>query len=449
MKKSKLSIFLYISTWFLLILIFTYLYYILCNVNVGGDYAAHNRYAKMVYEEGLRIMYPGYHLLVGALYKLTSIPTSYTAVFVLVIAICASILITQKILKDLFPNLSSFMNLLAAISGNVIQPIFTYGIRPGYNSGNGYISPTQALCKPFALLAVWLFCRNYMRARRGEMNGRFQTQQLLLTVVLILSCFVKPMFAMAFIPAMGILLLIDFIKDVNSTKAEMVAKEVYKDKGSHNNAPFFMALQMVWPLFVTGLFLIGQYIYGTTLVMPEGIKAGVDSSTHVRFGFLHAWSMVTDHVWLSILMAYVFPLAMLIVVTLLRNKNADYLTDATEEAHNKFNQNFVTENEKATLFKKIYGRICLLYGIVSFLYISCLYQDNGFEMDMNFRNGWIMTFVIVQIFAIGILAGLLQTAWKKRKQEKGLWGYLVIPSLLFLVQMAFGAALLLDKMMLL
>lgn len=429
MKKSKLSIFLYISTWSLLILIFTYLYYILCNVNVGGDYAAHNRYAKMVYEEGLRIMYPGYHLLVGALYKLTSIPTSYTAVFVLVIAICASILITQKILKDLFPNLSTLMNLFAAISANVIQPIFTYGIRPGYNSGNGYISPTQALCKPFALLAVWLFCCNYMRARRGEMDGRFQRQQLLLTVVLILSCFVKPMFAMAFIPAMGILLLIDLIKDVNSIKT--------------------FILQMVWPLFVTGLFLIGQYIYGTTLVMPEGVRAGADSSTHIRFGFLHAWSMVTDHVWLSILMAYVFPLAILIMVTLLKNKNADYLTDATEEAHNKFNQNFVTENEKATLFKKIYGRICLLYGIVSFLYISCLYQDNGFEMDMNFRNGWIMTFVIVQIFAIGMLAGLLQTAWKKRKQEKGLWGYLAIPSLLFLVQMAFGVALLLDKMMLL
>jgi hypothetical protein len=271
--------------------------------------------------------------------------------------------------------------------------VFTYGIIPGYSSGNGLVSPTSLACKPFAIWCILIFFREY------KANSWKIKTQLELFILLALSCLAKPMFAMAFVPAMGLLLFIDGLIAVkNKEKSLPQAVKTY--------------ISQVFPLFATGCLLIVQFAMTSYTKAPteliEGIRISMDSNTHIRFGFMRTWKIVVSNVYVSILFAYLFPLAVFIVYLLRRKR---------------------TDSREIRLFSKM----SLVYAIISFSYMAFLYQDNGMEQDANFRNSWIMTFTMVYSLAFVVLNGWLN-------EEKGKKD-VIFPIIVFGVQILFGIAL--------
>jgi len=229
---------------FLILLFITFSFFgVYWNLSVNiesGDYNAHNRVAQWVADGSYKVINPGYHLCVGYLAILFQIPTKVSAVFVLMIAADLSIYVTYMLLKEIggkrFQSTFDCRCLMEAFVINIIQPIFFESIRPGYSSGNGYISPTQALCKPFILLSVLAFFRMYSN---NEYSVKKQAKLLL---CLAITCLVKPIFEMAFIPSMGILLLVDL-------------------KGDYNHYLSYVKMLKQYLLRIASLFFCGLYYY--------------------------------------------------------------------------------------------------------------------------------------------------------------------------------------------
>lgn len=394
-RREKAIIYFF---WFTNILIWTMVYWNQCVRHNTGDYYIHNQLAEALFKEKFVLMYPGYHILVGGTAKLLGIETMKSSVVILVMAACASVYVTYMILKELLEVDDKEIQLLfMAFVLNIVQPIFSETIRPGYSSGNGYISPTQGVCKPFVLLTILIFNKLYV-GKIKKLSGR-----VMLTTVLIISCLMKPLFAMAFVPAGGILLLIDTVKKWNDGQKQFLKlAEKY--------------IKVVWPLILTGFFLIGQYFYGQQIPQLEGTKLCVGAETHIRFGFMHSWSMVVANVWISIIFAYFFP-----IIVFVLNLKYKYV-------------------ERQDTKIKAFARICLIYLMVSFCYVACLYQDNGFEKDLNFRNAWIVSFNIVYCLAVAVLyKGIMK--WKRSGSKGAKAGiYLGIGTLS--VHIIYGLALL-------
>ena len=410
-KKSYISDIIFIA---ISILMWTVMYYRQCVVDNQLDYHAHNLFANLIVEGKLTLTYPLYHYATGWLALALGTDTLHSSVIVLVCLQIMSMYAMAALLNEVTGKCNSrFWLLLGAFMLNIVQPVFTYSIKPGYSSGNGLVSPTSLACKPFAILAILYFYRAY---RENKWTFR---RQLLLLAMLVLSCLAKPMFAMAFVPAMGLMLLVDRIiclKNGNEKISEALKEYIMQ----------------IWPLFVAGVILIVQYVMTTIIETPreltEDIRLSADADTHIRFGFMYAWSMVVSNVYISILFAYLFPIAVLIIWLIMKKKG---------------NEKFVSNDKSRT---GPFAKMCAYYGVVSFCYIAFLYQDNGAEKDMNFRNCWILTFTMVYCLAYSVLWNWVKEHELGSKQKKsGIklkenWAiYLTI--VIFAIHLLFGLAL--------
>lgn len=358
----------------ILFLFWLLFYWHLCVVNNSGDYYAHNTYAEYIKEGKASLgFYPLYHLLVIAVsYLLMGSSSQVASAVLLPIAMLASIEVIRWIIAGMAESngveLSWCVSLLAAVVVSIIQPIFTFTIPPGYSSGNGYISPTQAAVKPFALLSIYFMWRLLV-------EGRNLRLQVWLTIALILSCLAKPMFAMAFIPAMGIYYLIDVMQkyrtycegtdciDAQASQRKPKISKAVIDAGREY-------LLCIWPLFVSGLVLVGQYctkLFRSSSVMSDILgKEGYGENSSILFGWMAAWPKVVSNVPLSILFAYFGAIVFLLLYA-------------------------------KQLVNKKYWLMTTLYTLVSFIYISCLYESGVYITDLNFRNSWIISFLLVYI----------------------------------------------------
>ena len=185
---------------------------------------------------------------------------------------------------EISEQIKAFLLVLAFLI-NIVQPIFLPSIKPGYSSGNGYVSPTQLLCKPFALAIVLIFFHS-LKHEQWKLR-----KQLLLLLLLSISCLAKPVFAMAFVPSMGILLFFE---------------ELYKglQKKEKFSIVIVNTLQKGWFLIACGLILIVQFLYCSQLKLPHGAFMGIDQDSPIRFGWMVAWSSAVANVPISILFAY-------------------------------------------------------------------------------------------------------------------------------------------------
>lgn len=375
------------------ILLWLLLFSMQCLGNVG-DYKLHNLFADLLMKGEFQISYPGYHLIVGGLHLISGLSTVVTAIPVLVLSQTSAIILTGILLKKyLMPDASQTACNIAALTVNVMLPIFYWGMAPAYSSCNTYVSPTQIAVKPFVVLSILFVLR--MECQENTERERKKCQ-LGLLIALFFSCVVKPVFAMAFIPAMGIYYGLQTICSVKSIKQFVI--KYWK---------------LIWPFFVCGLFLIIQYWYGTTIEYGEELFSGVGGDSSISIGWLHSWSKAVDNVWLSLIYAYVFPI---VYFVFWRKKE-------------QFNN---------------YWRIVLAYGVVSFFYMSCLYQTGPYEAGVNFRNAWIFTFYLVQA---GCVSGFFKK-WMEAKQENRQWRMkYIIPGICLLVQCMFGVALVIYKIL--
>lgn len=316
-----------------------------------GDYYAHNWTAELMKAGDITIVYPLYHMVVMAVSIVFSISTYLSGAVVLAVSSLFTLWITEKLICEIVYHdaltknqLNDFKILLCAILVNVVQPIFTYSIRPGYSSINGYISPTQAFVKPL-IIAVILLTYQYVC---GEKTLK---KQIGITVVLFFSCLAKPVFAMAFIPAMGIYYLIDRVKELDFF---------------HNPITFgklvVNVLKDIWPLIINGVVILIQYVVSRN-VTDQPVLSGIDGTSSIAVGWMKAWSLCVSNVYVSIIFAYFAPIVFLVV------------------------------NRKKLKYKT-YWKMTGIYALVPFLYISCLYQSGKQIGDLNFRNCWIIVFTL-------------------------------------------------------
>ncbi len=332
-------------------------YWKLCVLDNTGDYRVHNLIPEKMMngETSLMNFYPLYHFAVLIISELFNCTTQFGSAVVLTLVADCTLAITERLCAEIQKSRGISLHPVAllgsAVLVNIVQPIFYTGMAPGYSSGNGYVSPTQAFVKPFTLLCCYIMweCLEY---------GWTWKRQILLGVVLTLSCFAKPMFAMTFIPAMGILLLFEVLSEKNQTLLYYFRK--YCKKGL--------------PLIVTGIVLIFQYAWS------QHLQGELKVTTTIAFGWMIAWKRVVKNVWLSILFAYLGPFIFLV-------------------AHIK------------QLKFTSYWKMTALYGAISFLVISCLYQQGSFLKDMNFRNAWVVTFTLVYLGCFAEMGGLKKRHW--------------------------------------
>lgn len=393
MYKMKLKMWLF---WLGNIFLWGTMYWRLCVFAKGADYLFHENYTRLLLEGELLMMYPGYHIIVAVFTAVLSVDVPIASVIALTLAMCMSIYATKLVLRDILEIdfLTEIQLLLVAFLLNIVQPIFMYGYAPGYSSGNGYTSPTQTICKPVILWVIIVFSSLH---KSDEINIKKQIQ---LMCALIISCLMKPMFAMAFVPAMGGLILWKEIKKCRRLSVKFIS--IY--------------IKNVWPLIVTGVFMLIQYVYGASIEDKESLQLAFDANTNIRVGFLHAWRMVVDSVPISILMAYFFPFVIILLCcSYIRSNNSVKILDYIRKMH-------------------FYIEECIAYGLVSLIYIMFLYQDNGRETHMNFRNSWVVTFNMIYCMAMAVLIYMGKV---KGQRSKGVR----IGTVAFGIHIVFGVAL--------
>ena len=404
--------------WLLVSAMWIALYWKQCVIDNLNDFFCHNVFAKLIVEGKLILVYPGYHIPVGLIAKVTKLTETQASVFVLTFAQILSIIVTAEILKTLSNIWKGRIQLLiASFLLNVVQPIFFYNYKPGASSGNGLFSPTLTMVKPFTLLVILLFYQMY-----SKKEYTFK-RQLWFFISMLITAFVKPMFLMAFIPAAGIILFIDFISEL-------------KNKSVSFAPEFLKFIIRVVPMFITGLVLIWQFVFAANYevpdVLPEGVKLSSDKNSHIRVGFMRSWSLAVDNVYVSLLFTYLFPIIVLSIICYYAYKKNIRVSDIVRN--------------KLRPFKNI----TIAYGVVSFLLMAFLYQE-GREIDMNFRNAWVVTFNLAYILSfvyIQELAKVSQNILKEKIRE----GYSISkwiksnPMFIFAlcswgIHMLFGAAL--------
>ena len=418
MKKTK-SIIEESFFWILVTAMWIALYWRQCVIDNLNDFYCHNLFAKLIIDGKLILVYPGYHIPVGIIAKITGIDTTEASVFVLTFAQILSIIVTANILKTLSDKWKSRMQLLrSSFLLNIVQPIFFYNYKPGASSGNGLFSPTLTMVKPFTLLVIFLF---FLMYRTKEYTIK---RQICFFMSMIITAFVKPMFLMAFVPAAGILLLLEFFNQIKNRNISL------------NRELFYFLIKLI-PLFLTGLVLIGQYVFSANYevpvgILPEDVKLSSDGDSHIRIGFMRSWSLAVDNVYVSLIFTYLFPIVVLTMYLLYTYKK----------------QIVVTSVRKNTL--KPFKDITVSYGIISFLIMAFFYQE-GREIDMNFRNAWVVTFNLVYILSYIYISELsidTKSMLREKLHEKySYWKWLkynpifVLAHFTWFIHIMFGVAL--------
>ena len=405
--------------WVLVVSMWTALYWKQCVIDNLGDFFSHNVFAKLIVEGKLILVYPGYHIPVGLIAKISGLSETQASVFVLTFAQVLSVIITVEILKDLSNIWKNRIQLLiSSFLLNVVQPIFFYHYKPGASSGNGLFSPTLTMVKPFTLLAILLFYRMY------RSNDYSFKNQMCFFLSLLACAFIKPMFLMAFVPAVGILLFVEYVNNLRENTNYF----------GHDTVRF---ITRVIPLFITGLVLIAQFVFAANYevpydVLPEGVNLSSDKNSHIRIGYMRSWGLAVDNVYISLLFTYFFPIIVLGIALFYHYRKNIKISEISRE--------------------KIYPfrNITISYGVVSFLIMAFLYQE-GREIDMNFRNAWVVTFNLVFIFSFVYIIELAASCMKQTQYElvennsllnwlkHNPFFFLAIGS--FIVHLLFGAAL--------
>ena len=401
--QSVKKLLCYLITTVVAAIVFYPLFYRQCIILHGGDYMDHNGFVEPILNGSYKTMYPGYQWIVGYSAKVFGTGIDITSVAILTICMIVCIFVTYYILGILADdNKISVIRMMTAFIINMVQPIFTGSIRPGYSSVNGYISPTQIVCKPAVYGALAVFFSILTKDDKGKGNIK---NRLILTFLLIVSCIIKPLFAMAFVPAMGLYYFVDVLRKKLSVSG-FIKEYVCR----------------IYPLFITGLFLIGQYIY---LDKFSTAKYEQWDGGSIALGFMVSWKSVVPNVPLSIVFAYFFPIV-IGGICLIRRKT--------------IGKSQLTERENAWLGTSLW------YGLVSFIYMAFLYQTNGHEQDCNFRNAWIFTFyMIFMVFTEVLIRWIKEAGISIKKPQIKENVHIYISLMAFGVHVLFGVALLYNK----
>ncbi len=258
----------------------------------------------------MAVPYFMWHLVVMAIEALTPVPIKAAAAFTCCIFAVFSFYVLYWMIENVVGhyqlNYSEAMKGFMAFALSIIQPAYMYWFDTssqylGQFSMNPMHNPTHMCVKPFSLLC---FCftydilqKYYDEKHRGvfiSVDKSMTKAYVGLSVTLLLSCMAKPTFAEMFIPAVGIFMLIEWIKRM--IQKDSTAKDYFQKC-------LTMLLVSVPALSYILLQFLAYFIWG-------GSYGGGGSSLAIT-EWMQVWRMYSENVAVSILLGMGFPLLIL------------------------------------------------------------------------------------------------------------------------------------------
>jgi hypothetical protein len=262
-KRLNIIFFIFLTS------IFLFLTYHQSICSYPSDTSEHIKFTKEFFHHDRYIPHPLWHICSYTISKLFNIQLTLSA------AICStfllvlwSILVYVFIIKNINDNFKVRLSMMIIIMiGPLCIPWYNKIIYYGQGSPNIWHNVTLWSVKPFALLSTWLSIDGLYKKDIKKLT--------LATIFTLISIFAKPSFIIMFLPA---LLLY------------AIARQEYKDM-----------LFVKFYAIVSGLsIMILLYQYTHTFNQQEG-KIIID--------FLGVWSLTSQNISVSILLALAFPMA--------------------------------------------------------------------------------------------------------------------------------------------
>ena len=241
--------------------------------NYQSDFLSHIFFVEPFFNGEVYIPHPLWHICVHYMTYIT-LDNKFSAAIVTALFVVMWIYIVQKIYlffvakekKNIY--LYAFLFIIFII-GPAYIPFFSKFIIMGVGSPNIWNNATLMAVKPFSLLAVFFTILS--------LEKKYIYYYLLGAVSLLISIFAKPSFVIAFLPALVLLVLV---------------KKMY----SKENITYVAILSLI---------SVGALAYQFLNTFGEG-------KGKIIISFLGVWSAATPNVFISILLAILFPLLYLI-----------------------------------------------------------------------------------------------------------------------------------------
>lgn len=260
----------------------------------------------------MAVPYFMWHLCVMAINKFTPIPIEASAAFVS----SAFAMFSFYVLYWMFGKVATYYKVESskgqrgffAFALSVVQPLCMYWFDTnsqylGQFSINPTHNPTHMCVKPFSLLCLCFAYDILEKAHNPEHKGMFvdmregtKKASILLAVTLLLSCMAKPTFAEVFIPAVGFIMLFEWLKRVivkDGTAKEYFIKCLY------------MLLVSVPALAYILLQFLAYFIWGGSY--------GGDGAGLVITEWMQVWRMFSENIVVSIVLGMGFPLFLVLI----------------------------------------------------------------------------------------------------------------------------------------
>ncbi len=237
--------------------------------NYASDFGAHISFVESFFDGKVYIPHPLWHICVHYMTYIT-LDEKFSAAIVTALFVLLWIYIVQAIYmlfvgkeqKNIY--LYAFLFIIFII-GPAYMPFFSKFIIMGVGGPNIWNNATLITVKPFALLTVFFTILS--------LEKKYISYYLLGAISLLLSIFAKPSFVIAFLPALVLL---------------MILKKFY----SKENLIYIAILSLI---------SVGSLGYQFLNTFGEG-------KTKIIISFLGVWSAATPNVFISILLAILFPL---------------------------------------------------------------------------------------------------------------------------------------------
>lgn len=172
----------------------------------------------------------------------------------------------------------------------------------GSFSMNPVHNPTHMCMRPFGLLCFCLVCDIWGRQKDEGYKGIFfrverglKRYYIYLAVALFLSAMAKPVFAEMFVPAVGLIMLAEWIGRI-------------RRKDGSGRAYFGNCLSMLLCAAPSLAYILLQFL----AYFFWGGSYGADGSFTVT-GWMEVWSLFTENVALSIVLGMAFPLYLVLI----------------------------------------------------------------------------------------------------------------------------------------
>ena len=258
----------------------TFLFYHQAKGIFPADLQAHIDFINLFVKQGMRAPEVGFEYTIYAISKIIPIGFTYTAIAILVVMLLLLTGITYKLL-DYFLMLSEGKKILYTFflmtMSAIYLPFFNKDVYLGQGSPNVWHNPTLFMVKPFAFAVIFLTIY--------AMDKQKYAYWILCSILLLISMFYKPSFAIVFIPALAIYLLID---------------------RPYNLKIILYAFFLVLPAMIFSLYQYDLLLhFGNT---DQAISHG-ETIIFSKFGVLRLY---TPNVFVSLLLGLAFPLSILL-----------------------------------------------------------------------------------------------------------------------------------------